>query len=318
MQYAMEFYLYDLREANGLTRPSNFPAISVVVANIFNGVNGGLALGTTIFARKLICSAWENETRAVFPYFVSIVIEAVVTSGVLHSFAHRLLGATLDGNGYVEFFAHLGYTINTIVTAFFLVRWLAPSYLQSHDGHTPGWHPRPIEVVIAITLSVLAVVFTQYWLPFEPIPEVFDYNESHQINSSRIVLMQRNIQGVLDGVLLLPTILFLFILSRLWRSILSSTSQDNAQKLSFDGFRVFILATAVPLCLNWIHFRCHDNLTNGIQTWTGWDHKELIAAIRVLFHIPPWILSIVRIHYLRLLSEQRARWPKLDIIEVCC
>jgi len=34
------------------------------------------------------------------------------------------------------------------------------------------------------------------------------------------------------------------------------------------------------------------------------------------FHIPAWILAIMRTHYFRLLTEQKAGWPGLVIIEV--
>ncbi len=97
-----EFYVDDLRDANGLTQPSNFPAISLVIANIFNGVNAGLVVGTIHFAGNLIRKVWSDggERRAYF-FFVSIAIEAIVTSGVMHSVAHRLFGSTLNGNAYV-------------------------------------------------------------------------------------------------------------------------------------------------------------------------------------------------------------------------
>ncbi len=95
-----EFYVDDLRDANGLTQPSNFPAISQVIANIFNGVNGGLSLGTAIFAGSLIRNTYQTN-RFAYYFFISTVIEALVTSGVMHSVAHRLFGATLDGNAYV-------------------------------------------------------------------------------------------------------------------------------------------------------------------------------------------------------------------------
>jgi len=96
-----EFYVDDLRDENGLTQPSNFPAISRVIANVFNGVNGGLSLGTSIFAGRLIHKTYKQTSRFAFYFFISTVIEALVTSGVIHSVAHRLFGATLDGNAYV-------------------------------------------------------------------------------------------------------------------------------------------------------------------------------------------------------------------------
>lgn len=96
-----EFYVDDLRDKNGLTQPSNFPAISQVIANIFNGVNGGLSLGTAIFAGQLIRKTFNQTNRFGYYFFISTVVEAMVTSGVMHSVAHRLFGATLDGNAYV-------------------------------------------------------------------------------------------------------------------------------------------------------------------------------------------------------------------------
>ena len=126
--------------------------------------------------------------------------------------------------------------------------------------------------------------------------------------------MQRNIQGVLEGLLLIPSITFCFVLGRLWTSIWSR--DDDDMKLSFTAFRICILAVMVPLCLNWIHFRCHDDLVASIQSTFGWEHNETIAAIRMVFHIPAWILAIAQTHYFRVLTEQDAGWPKLDIIEV--
>ena len=64
----------------------------------------------------------------------------------------------------VEFFSHIGYTLNVIVSAGLLIGWLAPTYL---DGSSPGWRPRPYEAVIAFALSVLAILFTQRWVPYE-------------------------------------------------------------------------------------------------------------------------------------------------------
>ena len=85
--------------------------------------------------------------------------------------------------------------------------------------------------------------------------------------------MQRNIQGVFEGLLLIPTVLFFFILRRLWISILSS--DDSESKSSHTSFRICILSVMVPLCLNWIHFRCHDDLVNAIQTSFGWEVRCL-------------------------------------------
>ena len=50
----------------------------------------------------------------------------------------------------------------------------------------------------------------------------------------------------------------------------------------------------------------------------GWHHNETLAAIRIVFHIPAWILAIGRIHYFRVLTEQKAGWPALDIFETIC
>lgn len=65
---------------------------------------------------------------------------------------------------YIEFFSHIGYTLNVIVSAGLLIGWLAPTYL---DGSSQGWRPRPYEVLIAFALSVLAILFTQRWVPYE-------------------------------------------------------------------------------------------------------------------------------------------------------
>jgi len=211
-----------------------------------------------------------------------------------------------------EFFSHIGYTLNVIASAGLLIQWLAPTYLAANR---PGWRSRPYEVLVAVSVSVLAILFTQKWVPYEPNPEDFDYVEDHPYNETRIVLMQRNIQGVIEGLLLIPTILFGFILRRLWTSIQSCDDRDT--KLSDTTFRICILSVMIPLLLNWIHFRCHDDLVNSIQSSFGWEHNETIAAIRMIFHIPAWILAIARTHYLRVLTEQSANWPKLDIIEVC-
>jgi hypothetical protein len=86
LQYVNEFYIDDLRDKNGLEQPVNFPAVSQIIANVFNGVNGGLALSTTIFSGHLIRSQWKSaghdiQGRAVIYFFVSIVIESIVTSG---------------------------------------------------------------------------------------------------------------------------------------------------------------------------------------------------------------------------------------------
>ncbi len=200
-----------------------------------------------------------------------------------------------------------------IVSAFLLLRWLGPTRL---DGSSPGWRPQPHEVLLAVSISVLAILFTQMWVPYEPHPEDFDYFEDHPYNEARIVLMQRNIQGVFEGLLLIPTIIFCFILRRLWTSI--GSSGDRESKLSHTTFRICILSVTIPLCLNWIHFRCHDDLVNSIQSSFGWEHHETIAAIRMIFHIPAWILAIARTHYCRVLAEEYSDWPKLDIAEVRC
>ena len=101
LQYLNEFHVDDLRDANGLSQPSNFPAISLVVANVFNGVNGGLAFSTAVFAGRMMHSVWSGKRAVAYYFFVSTATEALVTSGVIHSVAHRVFGATLDGNAYV-------------------------------------------------------------------------------------------------------------------------------------------------------------------------------------------------------------------------
>lgn len=97
MQYVGEFYADDLREASGLEHPRNFPAVSVVIANVFNGVNGGLALATAVVAGPLIRRAWSGDdgsSKCARWFFKSFCAEALVTSGVMHSVAHRIFGAT--------------------------------------------------------------------------------------------------------------------------------------------------------------------------------------------------------------------------------
>lgn len=116
-----EFYVDDLRDKNGLTQPSNFPAISLVIANIFNGVNGGLSLSTAILAGKLIRNTYNEMSRSGYYFFVSTVIEAVITSGVLHSVAHRLFGTTLDGNAYVGKFDVLCLSLITCASTSSLI-----------------------------------------------------------------------------------------------------------------------------------------------------------------------------------------------------
>lgn len=113
-----EFYVDDLRDQNGLTQPSNFPAISLVIANIFNGVNGGLSLATVIFTGRLIRTTWAQTSRFAYYFFISTVIEALVTSGVVHSVAHRLFGATLNGNAYVGTLAFLLLALSYLSTSY--------------------------------------------------------------------------------------------------------------------------------------------------------------------------------------------------------
>ena len=55
-----------------------------------------------------------------------------------------------------------------IASAGLLIRWLAPSYLA---GSSLGWRPKPYEILIAFAISILAVMFTQRWVPYEPDPE---------------------------------------------------------------------------------------------------------------------------------------------------
>lgn len=136
-----------------------------------------------------------------------------------------------------------------IVTATLLVGWLAPSRLGDGKGGPPGWCPRPIEVALAAAAAVLAVFFTQRWVPYEPDPADFDYDEDHEYNETRIVFLQRHVQGGLEGVLLVPTVLLLFVLRRLWGSIdpSSTTPEGSEIRLSTDAFRVCILSTVLPL-----------------------------------------------------------------------
>ena len=113
-----KFYVDNLRDQNRLTQPSNFPAISQVIANIFNGVNGGLSLATVIFTGRLIRMTWAQTSRFAYYFFISTVIEALVTSGVVHSVAHRLFGATLNGNAYVGTLAFLLLALSYLLTSY--------------------------------------------------------------------------------------------------------------------------------------------------------------------------------------------------------
>ena len=113
-----KFYVDNLRDQNRLTQPSNFPAISQVIANTFNGVNGGLSLATVIFTGRLIRMTWAQTSRFAYYFFISTVIEALVTSGVGHSVAHRLFGATLNGNAYVGTLAFLLLALSYLLTSY--------------------------------------------------------------------------------------------------------------------------------------------------------------------------------------------------------
>ena len=64
LQYVNEFHVDDLRDRHGLTQPTDFPAVSLVIANVFNGINGGLALGTALVAGRLVADTWAAEARA--------------------------------------------------------------------------------------------------------------------------------------------------------------------------------------------------------------------------------------------------------------
>ena len=89
----------------------------------------------------------------------------------------------------------------------------------------------------------------------QPNPEDFDYHEGHPYNEQTVIFLQRNIQGIFEGLLLIPSISFAFILGRLWKSIgLTMLRHDIDTNLSFTAYRVCILSVMVPLCLNWIHF----------------------------------------------------------------
>ena len=129
-----------------------------------------------------------------------------------------------------------------IASSAFLLRWLAPSYLRGGDGDRggPGWRPRPLEVALAAILAVLAVLFTQRWVPFTPDPLDFDYDATHEYDEPRIVLLQRNIQGVVEGLLVFPSVLMLFALGRLWSSIRRTRDGDELKLkglalADFDG-----------------------------------------------------------------------------------
>lgn len=307
LTYASEFYLDDVREENGLEDPTDFPLITLVVANIFNGVSGGLALATAVFSGRLVRQVWGPRLAAPsFCFFVSILLESLVTSGVLHSVAHKFFGTTFAGNGWVEVLAHLGYTINVIASSLCLLLWQAPGHLQ------PKWH----QIIVATVVATLAACISFLWLPYEPDPEDFDFPEDQLDESEydRIVLMQGTNQPAIEAVLLIPTVLFLFAFLRLWKDTTTNGVQGTKDTpLQITFLRVGVMASVVPLTLNWIHFRCHDSLTHGIQEITGWDHSMTIAAIRILFHIPNWVLGIGRIHYFRRYTEAEAGWPSADI-----
>lgn len=314
-QYFYEFHVDNLQAQNGLAAPMNFPAIVHVLAAVFNGINGGLALATGYFCGNLICTTWHS--KVVKAFFVSIWFEAVVTAGAIHGVTHALFGTTLDGNGMVEFIAHMAYSVNALLTAGLTISWLAPYYLRSIDG-SPAWYPRLYELVLAVVVSILAVFLTQSWMPYTPDPDDYDYQKEHQYDASTIILLQRNIQGVFESLLLIPTVMALFIIHRLWRSIQSTIAHDSQMKLSFETYRICIIASVVSLCTNWIHFRCHDALASTLQRATGLDHRNFLAAIVVLFHAPNWTLSIIRTHYFRRMTEQQAKWPSHDILETIC
>jgi len=78
------------------------------------------------------------------------------------------------------------------------------------------------------------------------------------------------------------------MLGRLWRSINTDTELSSLHR---STYRLSILGVALPLALNWIHFRSHDIFVAWLHDVTGWEHFEQIMAIRLVFHVPVWVLS---------------------------
>ena len=331
LSYVNEFYADRMREENGIKDPKDMPMITLVLGNIFNGLSGGLAISTALVAGGLMHAQWWRKsgngsvgnTRCAFALFVSVVFEAVVTSGVLHSIGHRVFGLTLLGNAVVEFVFHLGFTVNTILNGALLLGWLAPAFLapavMGEQGEKKAASlraavaPRWFELVTAIVVAVLAALCTELWAPFNPRAHDFNYSRDAGIGDvTTLRLMQGTVQQYAEAVLLVPSVLFLFTLRRLWMAVSSSAAVLPLQR---TAYRHFIVSVAVPLLCNWIHFRGHDSLVHMVQTTAGWEHSELIAALRILFHFPIWVLSIGRFHYLRRLVERNAGWRPTNVFE---
>lgn len=312
LSYVYEFYADEQREKSGLPTAMNFPVVSIVVANVFNGVSGGMALATWIFSWRFLnlnLGTREGYGKYISHFLVSSFLESLITSGVMHSIGHRVFGSTFEGNAWVEILSHLGFTVNVILTGVFMIKWVGPKHLRFGQ---PRWY----EVLLSLVIASFAFVFAFVLVPFLPNPSDFDYPQGTSFNRDLIVLLQGKIQPAIEAALLVPTVLMLFYFFRLWRAIGSSSSSCCVPLLEKTTIRVSILAVTIPLTLNWIHFRCHDDLVSTIQNTFGWNHIQLIAGIRMIFHIPNWILSIARIHLIRRLGELKAGLPSCRISEV--
>jgi len=176
LSYVNEFYADEQREKNGLLNVVDFPVITIVAANIFNGISGGLALSTLFYSWDTIRKVWATRTIHkslvdVHSFFISIVFESLVTSGVLHSVGHRLFSVTFEGNAWVELISHLGYTLNVLFTGICTISWLGSQHdISKCIYYCPNWY----EVAMALTLAAIAFTSTLLWIPFEPDPYDFD------------------------------------------------------------------------------------------------------------------------------------------------
>lgn len=308
LSYIYEFYADEQREKSGLPTPTNFAVVTIVVANVFNGVSGGMALATWIFSWRFLTlnlGTREGYGKHISHFLVSSFLESLITSGVMHSIGHRVFGSTFEGNAWVEILSHLGFTVNVILTGFFMIKWIGPKHLAFGRPH---WY----EVLTALVTSSAAFVFPFVLVPFLPDPVDFDYPQGISFNRELIVLLQGKVQPAIEAALLVPSVLMLFYFSRLWRTIGSS----SCVPLEKTTIRVSILAVAIPLTLNWIHFRCHDILVSTIQNSFRWNHIQLVTGIRMTFHIPNFVISVGRIHLIRRLGELKAGWPSCQISEV--
>lgn len=326
LSYVNEFYADEQREKNGLPNVVDFPVVTIVVANIFNGISGGLALSTLFYSWDTICKVWATRTIHmsivdVHSFFISIVFESLVTSGVLHSVGHRLFSTTFEGNAWVELISHLGYTLNVLFTGFCTISWLGSQHdISQRIYYCPMWY----EVSMAFALATVAFISTLLWIPFEPDPYDFDYPRGSPFDKGLILLLQAKVQQYIEAFTVIPSVLMLFKLRLFWKLIRKEEEERSlsrsppSNKLRPTAHFISILAVAIPLSLNWLHFRCHDSLVHSIQISTGWNHSELIAVIRLIFHIPNWILAILRLHYFRRLTEEIAGWPSLNLIEIIC